>query len=162
MKPKVKGLLDKIQVHSSMNYLTNYTSTTVHTSVDINAGINHQGISKDGSLAWTAGVNGRLSLGGVATDDTRVTKAHVNLYLTTTKQLKNGGTLYSGFFASRDIQTPSGAIVKGSVLDTFSHELSYKNPDTGLSYGIHNKYQKRNGYGESFYSSAQIKKHNAF
>ena len=175
-KPKVSGLLDKISVFTNAQYLTNYTSTKVHfnvdvnnvlmsnkASLDINTGIHHAGVSKDGRLHWTAGANARLSLGGVMSDNGHMTKAHLNTYVTAKKFSADGKKSFStGFFVSRDINTPTGSIVKGSVLDRYHHEFSYTNEENGLSISAQNTLLKKNGVGDSIYSGVQIKKKGMF
>lgn len=175
-KPDVKGLLDKISVATNAHYLTNYTSTKVHfnvdlnnvlmsdkASMDINTGIHHTGLSKNGRLQWTAGANARASFGGVMAGNAHMTKAHLNAYVTAKKFSADGKKSFStGFFVSRDINTPTGSIVKGSVLDRYHHELSYTNEESGFSLSAQNTLLKRNGVGDSFYSGVQLKKKNAF
>lgn len=174
--PDVKGLLDKISVATNVQYLTNYTSTKFHfnvdvndvlmsdkASMDINTGIHHTGLSKDGRLHWTAGANARASFGGVLSANPHMTKAHLNAYVTAKKFSADGKKSFStGFFVSRDLQTPTGKITKGSVLDRYHHELSYNNEESGFSLSAQNTLLKRNGVGDSFYSKLQLKKKNAF
>ena len=178
VKPNVKGVLDKIQLHSDMTYLTNYTKTKVHMNVDmnnmlmsdkasmsINTGIHHEGISKDGSLGWTAGANARMHIDGVLATP-KMTHMHLNGYITIKKKLDGDRTISSGFFISRNVNMPTGkfddAMKNGGVLDRFHHEFSYTNGKSGLKFSTQNTYLKRHNKGESFYSGVQVSKNDAF
>jgi hypothetical protein len=178
VKPNVKGLLDKIQLHTDMTYLTNYTSTKIHmnvdmnnmlmsdkASMDINTGIHHTGISKDGSLGWTAGANARMHIDGVLAAP-KLTHVHLNGYITVKKKLDGDRTISSGFFISRNVDMPTGrfddAMKNGGVLDRFHHELSYTNEKSGLKFSTQNTYMKKHNVGESFFSGVQVSKKDAF
>ena len=178
VKPNVKGLLDKIQLHSDVSYLTNYTSTKFHfnvdvnnilnapkASMDINTGIHHKGISKDGSLAWTTGANARLHVDSILSQS-KLTHMHLNAYVTVRKKLKGDRTISSGFFVSRDVSMPTGkfqdAMNNGGVLDKFHHELSYTNNKKKLKFSMENTYYNRHNRGQSLYSGMKISKGDAF
>jgi hypothetical protein len=177
-KPNVKGLLDKIQLHTDMTYLTNYTKTKIHmnvdmnnmlmsdkASMDINTGIHHTGISKDGSLGWTAGANARMHIDGVLATP-KLTHVHLNGYITVKKKLDGDRTISSGFFISRNVDMPTGrfddAMKNGGVLDRFHQELSYTNEKNGLKFSTQNTYMKKHNVGESFFSGVQVSKKDAF
>ena len=177
-KPNVKGLLDKIQLHSDVSYLTNYTSTKFHfnvdvnnilnapkASMDINTGIHHKGISEDGSLGWTAGANARLHVDSILAQS-KLTHMHLNAYMTVKKKLKGDRTISSGFFVSRDVSMPTGkfqdAMNNGGVLDKFHHELSYTNSKKKLKFSMENTYYNRHNRGQSLYSGMKISKGDAF